>query len=158
MKKALFLILFSSVCSSQIHLQDEDRYSIHILTDYAIFSDGIFYGGVEFQAEFSNGVYIRPQIHYASLKDGYLETSSGIGFNFSKNKWNNVNAYTGIKLGVISRASIYPIFGFEGGVEVNVFKNLALGLRCSYDKRGDSDFYEGKQWQYNSQGYIKLIL
>jgi len=152
------IIIATSVANAQIHFQDEDRYSIHLATDNVIFQKGIFYGGVEFQAEFSNGIYIRPQAHYCALKDGYLETSAGLGLNLSLNRWNTINVYSGIKLGVINRAASYPIFGFEAGIEFNITDKIGLGLRGSYDARGDSDFYGGNKWIYNSQGYIKFIL
>lgn len=100
-------------------------------------------------------IYIRPQIHYADLEDGYLETSAGIGVNFNYNRW---NYKTGIKLGVINRESTYPIFGVEAGIEYHITDNIGLGIRGSYDARGDSDFYDGDKWVYNSQGYLKIIL
>lgn len=154
-KILMTILLMSTICFSQIHRQDEDRYSFQITTDNVVFNRGIFYGGMEFQAEFSNGIYIRPQIHYAALKDGYLETSAGIGLNLAYNQW---NYKSGIKLGVINREATYPIFGFEAGIEYHLTDKLGFGLRGSYDARGDADFYDGDKWRYNSQGYIKFVL
>jgi len=153
------ILLMSTICFSQIHLQDENRYSFQVTTDNVIFNSGIFYGGIEFQAEFSNGIYIRPQIHFADLKDGYLEIASGIGLNFESSVYDvKTNIYTGIKLGVINRSATNAIFGFESGLEVKVFPKVSLGRRGSYDFRGDAKFYDGKEWVYNSQGYIKFII
>jgi len=149
------ILLMSTICFSQIHRQNEDRFSIQLMTDNVIFQKEIFYGGVEFQAEFSNGIYIRPQIHYAALKDGYLETSSGIGYNLAYNKW---NYKSGIKLGVINRAATYPLFAIEAGIEYHISDKIGVGLRGSYDKKGDADFYDGEQWVYNSQVYLKFKL
>jgi hypothetical protein len=55
-----------------------------------IFQNGRFYGGVEFDNKFTNGVYVR-QIHYADLngKD-YLETSSGIGWHVALNRFETI--------------------------------------------------------------------
>ena len=106
MKHLLLLLATTTICTAQIHHQDEDRFSIQLTTE-----KNVIYAGVEFQAEFSNGIYIRPQIHYAALKDGYLETSAGIGYNLAFNRWNYKG---GIKLGVINRSATYPIFAFEG--------------------------------------------
>jgi hypothetical protein len=153
--KTLLLLLLTITATAQIHNQDEDRFSIQITTDNCIFTDNIFYGGIEFSAEFSNGIYIRPQIHYATLKDGYLETSSGIGYNLAFNRW---NYKAGVKLGVINRASVYPIFGVEAGVEYHITDKIGIGLRGSYDARGDSSFYDGEKWVYSSQGFIKFTL
>ena len=89
------------------------------------------------------------------MKDGYLETSASIGYNLSYNRW---NYKSGIKLGVINRATTYPIFGVEAVIEYHITDKIGIGLRGSYDARGDSSFYNGKQWVYNSQGYIKFIL
>lgn len=133
----------------------QDRYSIQITTDNVIFQKGLFYGGIEFNAEFNNHIYVRPQIHYADLKDGYLETSAGIGAHFDYNRW-NYNA--GVKIGVINRAATYPILGIEIGTAFKITDKIAIGLRASYDKRGDAKFYEGKDWVYNSQGFIKFEL
>ncbi len=158
MKKLLYTALFlaaMNVANAQIHRQDEDRFSIQLTTDNVIFQKGIFYVGIEFQAEFSNGIYIRPQIHYAVLKDGYLETSAGIGYNLAYNRW---NYKSGIKLGIVNRAATYPIFGFEAGIEYHITEKIGIGLRGSYDARGDADFYDGDKWRYNSQGYVKFIL
>ena len=149
----LFLLTISA--TAQIHHQDEDRFSIQITTDNCIFTDNTFYAGVEFQAEFSNGIYIRPQIHYATLKDGYFETSAGIGYNLAYNRWNYKG---GIKLGLINRESTYPLLGVEANLEYHITDKIGIGLRSSYDKRGDSDFYEGNLWQYNSQCYLKFVL
>lgn len=152
----LALILLATIAATaQIHRQDEDRFSIQLTTDNVIFQKGIFYGGIEFQAEFSNGIYIRPQIHYADLTDGYLETSAGIGYNLAYNRW---NYKAGIKLGVINRAATYPIFGVEANLEYHITDAIGIGLRGSYDARSDADFYGGDKWVYNSQGYIKFIL
>lgn len=158
MKKLIYTALFlvtMNVTSAQIHRQDKDRFSIQLTTDNVIFQKGIFYGGIEFQAEFSNGIYIRPQIHYAALKDGYLETSSGVGINFYYNKW---NYKSGIKLGLLHRAQTSPIFGFEASIEYHITDKIGIGLRNSYDARGDAKYYDGKSWVDNSQGYIKFIL
>jgi hypothetical protein len=153
MKKSITasILLISTISFSQIHLHDKDRYSIHLLTDNAVFQKGIFYGGVEFNAEFSNGIYVRPQIHYASLKDGYLETSAGMGLNLALN---NVNFYSGLKLGLINRARTYPLFAIEAGIEIPINNTLRIGVRGSYDSRGDSNFYEGKSCVWNTQGYL----
>jgi hypothetical protein len=66
----------------------QDQHSINLTTDNMIFQNGRFYGGVEFDNKFTNGVYVRPQIHYADLngKD-YLETSSGIGWHVALNRF-----------------------------------------------------------------------
>ena len=153
--KKLLLLLATTMCLSQVKHQDQDRFSIQLTTDNVIFQKGLFYAGIEFQAEFSNGVYIRPQIHYAALKDGYLETSAGIGYNLMHNKW---NYKSGIKLGVVNRAATYPIFGFEGNLEYHITDKIGIGLRGSYDARSDADYYDGKKWVYNSQGFIKFVL
>jgi hypothetical protein len=173
MKNLIILLLFTNIIIGQVHRQNEDRYSIQVTTDNVVFQKGIFYGGVEFNAEFSNGIYVRPQIHYASLEDGYLETSVGVGINFTYEKTteynfkplnyvlnhlNGTNAYGGIKLGVINRATTYPIFGYEAGIEFVITDTFRWGLRGSYDCRSDSDFYGGDKWVYNSQGYLKIIL
>jgi len=149
-----FALIFG-IANAQIHHQDEDRFSIQITTDNVIFQRGIFYGGIEFQAEFSNGIYIRPQIHYAALKDGYLETSAGIGYNLAYNRW---NYKAGIKLGVINRAATYPILAVEAGVEYHITDKIGIGLRGSFDARGDADFYDGQKCVYNSQMYLKFVL
>lgn len=153
--KKLILLLLTISATAQIHRQDEDRYSIQITTDNVIFQKGIFYGGVEFQAEFSNGIYIRPQIHYAALKDGYFETSAAIGYNLAYNRW---NYKAGVKVGLINRAATYPLLGIEANLEYQITDKIGIGLRASYDKRGDADFYDGQQYVYNSQGFIKFIL
>ncbi len=145
----LAVLLCSAIASAQ------DRYSLQLTTDNVILQKGIVYAGIEFKAEFSNHIYVRPQIHYASLKDGYLETSAGIGYHTNYNRWNyNV----GIKLGVINRAATYPLFAFEGAIEYHFTDKFGIGLRGSYDSRGDADFYDGQSWVWNSQGYLKFIL
>jgi hypothetical protein len=153
--KTLLLLLLTISATAQIHHQDEDRFSIQITTDNCIFTDEVFYGGIEFSAEFSNGIYVRPQIHYVTLKDGYFETSAGIGYNLAYNRW---SYKAGVKLGIINRATTYPLLGIEANLEYHITEKIGIGLRASYDKRGDSDFYDGNSWQYNSQGYIKFIL
>jgi len=145
----LAIILITVIANAQ------DRYSINITTDNVIFQKGIFYGGIEFDAEFSNNIYVRPQVHYADLKDGYLETSCGIGYRIPLER---ISLKSGIKLGVINRADTYPIFGFEGAFEYLITEKFSIGLRGSYDARGDADFYDGQSWVFNSQGYLKFVL
>jgi hypothetical protein len=142
-------ILITAIAAAQ------DRYSINITTDNMMFRSHLFYGGVEFDAEFSNNIYVRPQIHYADLKDGYLETSAGIGYRLPLER---LSLKSGVKLGFIKRASSYPLLGIEGAIEYLITDKISLGLRGSYDKRGDADFYEGKDMVWNSQGYIKFGL
>jgi len=149
MKKLLLLLLFTAISNAQ------DRYSIQLATDNVIFQKHILYAGIEFQAEFSNHIYIRPQIHFAALKDGYLETSSGIGYNVSFNRW---NYKAGVKLGVINRAATYPLLAVECAIEYHFTDKFGIGLRGSYDKRGDAEFYDGQYYVYNSQFYIKFVL
>lgn len=173
MKKLIVLLLFTNIVLAQIHLQNEDRYSIQFTTDNVVFQKGIFYGGIEFNAEFENGFYVRPQIHYAALKDGYLEASAGLGVNFTYEKTteydfkiiqyilnhlNGTNVYSGIKLGTITRSATNGIFGYEAGVSFYITEGMSLGLRGSYDLRGDAKFYGGNEWVYNSQGVLKIIL
>ena len=149
------LILSTALTYGQIQLQGQDRFSIQLATDNVLLNSGTFYAGIEFSAEFSNGIYIRPQIHYAALTDGYLETAAAIGLNFNYNRW---NYKSGIKLGVINRAATYPLFAVEAGIEYHITEKIAIGLRASYDRRGDADFYDGNDWVYNSQGFIKFVL
>jgi hypothetical protein len=171
--KKLLLLFVAFGMNAQIHRQDEDRFSIQITTDNVIFQKGIFYGGIEFQAEFSNGIYIRPQIHYADLPDGYLEISAGIGLNLTYEKtteydWkmiqymlnhlNGTNLNLGVKLGNITRDGTNGIFGFEAGLDFPLTEKIRFGFRGSYDARGDADFYDGEKWVYNSQAFIKFIL
>jgi hypothetical protein len=155
LKKLILFLLFTVTMQAQIHPQDENRFSIQLSTDNVVFQKGLFFGGIEFQAEFSNGIYIRPQIHYCDLTDGYLETSAGIGYNLAYNRWNYKG---GVKLGIVNRAASYPIIGVAADLEYHITDKIGIGLRGSYDMRGDACFYGGKDWVYNSQGYIKFVL
>jgi len=149
MKKLILLLLFTAISSAQ------DRYSINITTDNVIFQKGIFYGGIEFDAEFNNGIYVRPQIHIADLKDGYLETSAVIGYRIPLER---MSLKSGVKLGLIHRAATYPILGIEGAIEYKITEKFGIGLRGSYDMRGDANFYDGQDMVWNSQGYLKFKL
>jgi hypothetical protein len=156
MKKITLIMLLVSIgLTAQIGKQNEDRFSIQLTTDNVIFQKGIFYSGVEFQAEFSNGIYIRPQLHYAALKDGSTELSSGIGYNLAYNRW---NYKSGVKLGFIKRAVMYPTFGIELGTEYHITEKIGIGIRASYNARADNVYYDGNMWICNSQMYIKFVL
>ena len=149
MKKLILLLLFTAIATAQ------DRYSINVTTDNVIFQKGIFYGGIEFDAEFNNGIYVRPQMHYAALKDGYLETSAGIGYRLPLER---LSFKSGVKIGLIHRAATYPILGIEGAVEYKITENFGIGLRSSWDMRGDANFYDGQDMVWNTQGYLKFKL
>lgn len=145
----LAMILITAISLAQ------DKYSINATTDNVIFQKHIFYGGIEFDAEFANNIYVRPQIHYADLKDGYLETSAGIGYHIPYNRWNYL---AGVKIGLIHRAAIYPILGLEGAIEYLITDKFGIGLRGSWDKRGDANFYDGQDMVWNTQCYLKFKL
>jgi len=132
----LLCVTIAAILVTAISLA-QDRYSINITTDNVIFQKHIFYGGVEFDAEFSNNIYVRPSLHYADLKDGYLETSCGIGYRLPLER---LSLKSGVKIGLIHRASTYPILGIEGAIEYLISEKFAIGLRGSFDKRGDADF------------------
>jgi hypothetical protein len=131
----------------------QDRYSINVTTDNMIFQRHLFYGGIEFDAEFANNIYVRTQIHYADLPDGYLETSAGIGYRLPLER---LSLKSGVKIGLIHRAATYPILGIEGAIEYLITDKLGIGLRGSYDKRGDADFYDGQNMVWNTQCYLKF--
>jgi hypothetical protein len=149
MKKLIILLLLTTLSYAQ------DRYSLNITTDNVIFQKHIFYGGVEFDAEFSNNIYVRPQIHYAALKDGYLETSCGVGYRLPLER---LYLKGGAKIGLIHRAATYPLLAVEGAVEYILTEKFGIGMRGSYDKRGDADFYDGQDMVWNTQVYLKFIL
>jgi hypothetical protein len=54
MKNLILIMLITTSLHSKVKLQSEDRFSVHVLTDNMVFQKGLFYGGIEFQAEFSN--------------------------------------------------------------------------------------------------------
>ncbi len=149
MKKLITLLLLTTLSYAQ------DQHSINITTDNMVFQKHLFYGGVEFDAEFANNIYVRPQIHYADLKDGYLETSCGVGYRLPLER---LSLKGGAKIGLIHRAATYPLLAVEGAVEYLITEKIGIGLRGSYDKRGDANFYDGKGEVWNTQGYLKFKL
>jgi hypothetical protein len=84
-----------------------------------------------------------------------LETSAGIGYRLPLER---LSLKSGVKLGFIKRASSYPLLGIEGAIEYLITDKISLGLRGSYDMRGDYAFYDGQDMVWNSQGYIKFGL
>jgi hypothetical protein len=71
---------------------------------------------------------------------------------------NGTNLYSGVKFGVINRASVYPIFAIEGGVMFRISDTVGFGFRGSYDARGDSAFYQGDKWVWNTQANLQIQL
>jgi len=86
------------------------------------------------------GVQILP-----ALEGGYFDYTGAAGFNLETGLFNEFRYYGGVRLGVIKRESYsYPLFGFEGGLDYNISESVFIGLRATYDKRTDFEFWGGE--------------
>ena len=97
------------------------------------------------------GVQILP-----ALEGGYIDYAGGAGINITSGIFEEFRYYGGVRLGVIKRESYsYPLFGFEGGIDYNISESTFIGLRSTYDKRTDFEFWGGET-EYRLSGFIRL--
>jgi hypothetical protein len=93
--------------------------------------------------EYSGTIYTRASItSFAKLHGGYTDLTGAIGLNFTSGYFERIRYYLGGRLGVIKREkNTYPTAGIEAGINVDLGEVVFVGLRGSYDKRGDFKFY-----------------
>ena len=88
-------------------------------------------------------IYTRLSItSFAALKGGYFDTTGSIGINLTSGYFEKTRYYAGGRLGVINRSgNTYPTVGAEIGINQKLGEKIFIGLRGTYDKRTDFEFY-----------------
>jgi hypothetical protein len=161
MKTLLFLLLFTSMAHAQLFqfLVTErafgDFSAAVVIDPYASYKEKGLNIGVELDLQ-CYPIYIRPSLtNFAALEDGYTDFTLALGPNFALGRFNQIRYYSGIRMGLIWRegAVPHPTAGFEAGINYQPFnKKIYYGLRATYDRRGDSEFYDGPKWR--ESGFI----
>lgn len=152
----LFLLLSYSCCAQGFRLNKTDSFNFGVVVDpYATIKEHGLNIGAEI--EYVGTVYTRASItSFASLNGGYLDFIGAFGVNFTSGMWEKFRYYGGGRLGFISRSSnTYPTAGIEAGIDYLLTESVFIGIRTTYDKRSDFEFY-GEPSEMRGSGYIKL--
>lgn len=150
------MLLITSVAfsQSQFRLNEMEYFATSVVIDpgASIKENGLNIGA---EIEYNGAVYVRASVTtFAALKDRYTDTTGAFGVNFTSGYFEKIRYYTGIRGGFIHRAATHPTAGFEAGIDVMISDSVFIGIRSTYDRRGDADFYDGDQWRYS--GFVKL--
>lgn len=147
MKKAILLLAIAFVTCS--HAQDK-RFTASIYTEpNAWIKDGLNFGlEIEYQLNFmyfKAGTYQFPNLNNVGYS-GYYGVPLGFNLHSKFDEW---RGYTGLQLGFnVRQGQPNPTAGVEAGID-RYFGNFFIGVFGSYIRRGDSEFYGGRQWQEN---------
>ncbi len=142
--KIIILLLFSSFCFSQSNLRINrtESFNISVAVDprASINEKGLNIGA---SIEYVGVIYTRASItSFSKLQGGYFDAIGSIGINLTSGYFENIRYYAGGRLGFIKRESnTYPTAGIEAGINVNLNESVFLGIRGTYDKRSDFEFY-----------------
>lgn len=155
----ILIVLFALICgiaNAQFRLNKTDSFNFGIVVDpYASIKEKGLNIGAEI--EYVGTVYTRASLTYfGSLDVSYFDAIGAVGINFTSGMFENVRYYTGGRLGVIRReGNGYPTVGIEAGIDFKITDGISLGLRTTYDKRSDFEFY-GEESEMRNSGFIKL--
>jgi hypothetical protein len=154
----IIVLLTSTLCfsQSQFRLNRTESFNFGVVIDpYASFKENGLNIGAEI--EYSGLVYTRASItSFSTLNGGYLDLIGAFGVNFTSGMFERFRYYAGGRLGFIKRSgSTYPTVGLEAGIDYCITDNVFVGLRATYDKRSDFEFY-GEPSEMRKSGYVKL--
>jgi hypothetical protein len=83
--------------------------------------------------------YVRFGVNrFENLEGSYTDFIGSSGLNLTSGYFNSMRYYSGLRLGLIYRIeNVYPTAGVEGGFDVDLAKDLYIGLKVTYDYRSD---------------------
>lgn len=150
----LLLLLLSLTVSAQFKFNDVEYFTVSTFMDP---SASVKEKGLDIGVELEYVGFIYAKVGFESfsaLKGGYFDGHGAVGVNLMYNdKWRN---YTGIRLAIVKRnGATNPLFGIEGGIDYNIADNLFLGLRATYDYRGDAKAFGWDEF-WRASGFIRL--
>jgi len=156
-KTLLLVLLFTTLAKAQ-----DVRFKAFTFTDpVATSTDGFNIGlGIEYQMSV---VYFKAQTFVFPDLRGYTYTElTGVplGFNYH-DRFRNLRAFAGLKLGVILRGGApNPTYGGETGIELYPYgesNGFSVGIMLSYDRRTDSKVHDTSIEPYfRGSGFITL--
>lgn len=143
MKLLLIMLSFISISlTAQIRINKTESFNFSIAVDphASIKEKGLNIGAA---IEYSGTIYTRVSItSFSKLQGGYFDAVGSIGLNLTSGYFENIRYYAGGRLGLIKRSSnTYPTAGIEAGINVNLTEQMFVGVRGTYDKRSDFEFF-----------------
>jgi len=154
MYKLILILLFTSVCFSQIRLNRAEYFTASVVVDpcASIKEKGLNIG---VEIEYVGSIYTRASFtNFAALKDGYTDITGAVGVSLTSGYFERTRYYAGGRLGFIYRASVYPTAGVESGIDLMITDNIFIGVRSTYDYRSDQEYYGSPNvWRYS--GFVK---
>lgn len=156
MKQLIILLLITSFtyAQSNFRLNKEEYFTTAVVIDpnASIKEKGLNIGG---EIEYVGSIYVKASVtNFAVLQDNYTDVTGSAGLSFTSGYFEKIRYYAGGRLGLIRRAATYPTMGVEAGIDVMISDIAFIGIRSTYDKRGDADFYDGDDWRYS--GFVRL--
>lgn len=109
-----------------------------------------------------NSLYLHSGVQiFPILEGGYVDFTTAIGKAYKIGYFDNIKAYAGGRIGFIWRDNPkpYPTFGAEIGVDYNLTKDVVIGVRNTYDYRGDFKYWGGTpEFVFSFFGKVGYIL
>lgn len=142
--KTIILLLFANFCLAQsgIRINKSESFNFSVVVDpsASIKEKGLNIGA---SIEYVGIIYTRASVtSFSKLQGGYFDAIGSIGINLTSGYFENIRYYAGGRLGFIKRESnTYPTAGIEAGINVNLNECVFIGIRGTYDKRSDFEYY-----------------
>ncbi|OOG78325.1 hypothetical protein [Flavobacterium sp. A45] len=82
--------------------------------------------------------YVRFGVNrFENLEGAYTDFIGSAGLNLTSGYFDKLRYYGGLRLGLIYRTNVYPTGGLECGVDVDLSKDLYIGIKAGYGYRSD---------------------
>ena len=154
----LCLMMCLNISAQFIKPFERTTTNISIVIDpYATYKEG----GLNIGAEINyteNSLYIHSGVQtFTVLSEGYVDFTTALGKAYKIGYFDKIKTYVGGRLGFIWRESPVPYitFGAEAGIDYNLTDNFIIGVRSSYDYRGDFKYWKtSPDFRFNS--FLKI--
>lgn len=163
-KTALLLCLMMQLTMSAQFIKPFERTTTNISTvfdPYASYKEG----GLNFGAEINyteESLYLHSGLQFFPvLEGGYTDFTTAIGKAYKIGYFDDLKGYGGARVGFIWRDSVtpYPTFGAEIGLDYNLTNDIVIGLRSTYDYRGDFKYWGSTpEFRFNTFAKIGYII
>lgn len=97
---------------------------------------------------------------FSVLEGGYIDWTTAAGYAMKLGYFDNYKAYVGGRLGFILRERYrYPTAGFEIGLDHSFEKCVIIGIRSTYDLRGDFRYFNApSDWRFSTFVKVGVII
>lgn len=150
--KLIYILLISSigVSAQELRFVDSEYFTCSVYGSPSAFMNGSdFNFGLDIELV-SFAKYVRFGVNrFENIESDFTYLIGSIGLNLTSGYFNTLRYYSGLRLGLINRnSSMFPTTGVECGIDVDLSKDLYVGIKATYDYRTDKVAIElPKKWE-----------